>query len=277
MTRKSAIAIGLSFTALCAAGFIIGIALLVAAYRLPAHSDEARALELTIQYEHHFLDPTPEMRDSIEREIIPLRTSKWSFYKTGLVLCLTTPFLLLAIIRFRFWDIRMLRSATTPGTKLRLLLLASFAWLSLLPAILLDVDDDFAQDDLTPTIDTGRGMFAFVLPPLFLITWIVSILVGHFVVLRRAQLPANLWGWDSDRPSRSLIWTALYGFLAGFITILVLLSWWYRNGWYPPGLLTGLYVVLSTRAALVHRGEISGGPQVANVIANSAKQSSLAS
>jgi hypothetical protein len=277
VNRKSAIVIGSTFTALCAAGFVVSIALLVAAYRLPAHSDEARALELTIQYEHHFLDPTPEVRDSIEREIIPLRTSKWNFYRTGLVLCLTTPFLLLAIIRFKLWDIRMLRSATTPGTKRRLLLLASFAWLSLLPAILLDVDDDFAQDDLTPTIDTGHGMFALVLPPFFLITWIVFMLAGHFIVLRKARLPANLWGWDSDRPSRSLIWTTLYGFLAGFITILVLLSWWYRNGWYPPGLLTGLYVVLSTRAALVHRDEISGGPQNASVIASEAKQSSLIS
>src|SRR6185437_6851385 len=117
---------------------------------------------------------------------------------------------------------------------------------------------------------------ALVLPRFFLITWIVFILVGRFVVLSRVQLPANLWGWGSDRPSRSLIWTTRYGFLAGFITILVLLSWWYRNGWYPPGLLTGLYVVLSTRATLVHRGEISGGLQGANVIANSAKQSRLA-
>jgi hypothetical protein len=260
VTRKSAIVIGSTFTALCAAGLIVGIALLVAAYRLPAHSDEARARELTIQYEHHFLDSTPEVRDSIEQKIIPLRTSYWSFYRIGLVLCLTTPMLLAAIIRFKLWDIRMLRFATTPQTRLRLLLLASVAWLSLLPAILQETADEFTQDDLTWAIDTGNGMFAFVLPPFFLITWIVSMLVGRFIVLRKAKLPANLWSWDSDRPSRSLVWTVLYGFLAGIIAILVLLSWWYRNGWYLPGLLVGLYVTVSTRAALLNGGGISDQP-----------------
>lgn len=260
MTRKSAIVIGSTFTALCAAGFIVGIALLVAAYRLPAHSDEARATELTIQYEKHFLHSTPEVRASIERQIIPLRTSKWSFYNIGLLLCLTTPLLLAAIIRFKLWDIRMLRSATTPQTKLRLLLLASVAWLSLLPATLLELGDEFSQDDLTPTIDTGNGAFVFILPPFFLTSWIIFMLAGHFVVLGKARLPANLWSWDSDRPFRSQIWTALYGFLGGIIVILILLSWWRRNGWHLPGLFIGLYVIASTRAALVNRGEVSDEP-----------------
>ncbi len=251
MTRKSAIIVGSIFTVLCAVGFIVGIALLVAAHGLPAHSDEARPTELTIQYEQHYIEFNPEEKASIEREMIPLRTSKWKLYNAGLALCLTTPILLVAIIRFKLWDIRMLRTATTPRTKLRLLGLASVAWLGLLPAILLDLDDAYAQDDLTWAIDTGHGAFSFIGPTFFLTTWIALMLVGRYILLRKAHLPANLWNWDSDRPRRSLTWTVLYGFLGGVTTIWILCCWSTQGfGWGLPSLITGLYVIVSTRAAL---------------------------
>jgi hypothetical protein len=255
MTRKAGMLIGSTLTILCAIGCMVGLTLLVIAHGMPAHTDEARATELTIQYENHYLESNPENKASIEREIISIRTSKWKLYNTGIVLLLTTPVLLAAIVRFKLWDMRLWRSVTTPRTRLCLLGLASVAWLGLLPAILLDLDDDYTQDDLTPTIDTGHGIEFAVLPPFFLTTWIASMLIGRFIILRKARLPANLWTWDGDRPHRSILWTIIYGFVGCAIALWILFCWSTRSfGWGLPSLTIGLYVIASTRAALVSRG-----------------------
>ena len=254
MTRKAGILIGSTLTILCAIGCVVGFSLLVIAHRMPAHTDEARASDLTIQYETHYIESNLEEKASIERAIVSLRTSKWELYNTGIVLLLTTPILLAAIVRFKLWDMRLWRSVTTPRTTLRLLGLASAAWLGLLPAFLFELDDEYTQDDLIPTIDTGHGIEFVVLPSFFLTTWIVWMLIGHFT-LRNARLPANLWTWDGDRPHRSLLWTVVYGFVGGAIAVWILFCWSARRfGWGLPSLIVGLYVIASTRAALVNGG-----------------------
>jgi len=245
--------IGSILTGLCAIGFAAGIALLAVAYGMPAHSDEPRATRLTIQYEQNYLSATPEQKASIQREISSLRTSKWERFNAGLVLSLTALVGLIAIIRFKLWDVRMLRSATTPRTRSRLLGLASVAWLSLLPALLFELDDEYTQDDLTPTIDTGHGAFLVDGPIFFITIWMVILLVGRFV-LRNACLPANLWIWNRDRQYFSVAWTILYGVLGGIIAALILFTWSTRAvGWGLPSLTIGLYVIASTRAALLSR------------------------
>lgn len=248
MTRTARIFIGSILTALCVVGCAVGITFLVVAHGMPAHSDEARATELTIQYENNYIDSTLENRAPIEQQIVALRTSKWKLYNAGLTMFLMGSVILIAIIRFKLWDIGMLRFATTPGTRLRLLALASGAWLTLLPAIVLELEEGYTQDDLTPTIDTGHGSFLNILPPFFLITWIAALLIGRFVILRKASLPANLWCWDGDRPYHSITWTSFYGLIGSVIFILAALSTWAL-----PSLLIGLYVIASTRAALINR------------------------
>jgi hypothetical protein len=220
--------------------------------------NELRATELTIRYEAMYLNGTQEEKAAVEQEIASLRTPKWKLRNAGLTICLTAAVLLSAIRRFRLWDIRMLRHATTPQTRLGLLGLAGVAWFTLLPAFLLALEDDYAQDDLTPTIDTGHGLAYVDGPPFFAIALAVLSVLGRYVVLRSARLPSNLWIRDAGRPHRSLIWTTLYGLLAGVIVILIAGAAM-GSPWFLPSLAIGLYVVLSTRAAVLNGGR----PQLA--------------
>jgi hypothetical protein len=251
MTREAGILIGSIFTALCVVGCVAGIALLVVAHGMPAHTNEARATELTIQYERIYIEATREEKETVEQEIISLRTSKWKLYNAGLAMCLTASVLLIAILRFKLWDVRMLRYLTTPLTRLRLLGLASGAWLALFPAFLLQLENDYTQDDLTPAMDTGLGSFLIFVPKFFLITWIAMVLVGRFIVLRKALLPANLWHWNRNRQRLSFTWTVLYSLLGSILVILIALSA-QAFPWALPSLIVGLYVVASSRAALLN-------------------------
>jgi hypothetical protein len=134
---------------------------------------------------------------------------------------------------------------------LRLLGLASGAWLALFPAFLLQLENDYTQDDLTPAMDTGLGSFLIFVPKFFLITWIAMVLVGRFIVLRKALLPANLWHWNRNRQRLSFTWTVLYSLLGSILVILIALSA-QAFPWALPSLIVGLYVVASSRAALLN-------------------------
>jgi hypothetical protein len=249
---------GTMLVALCLVATGVGVALLVMAHGMPSHTDERRAAELTELYEQNYTRLPPEQREPVKREIISSRTSKWSLYDAGLSMCLVSLCLLFAIVCFKLWDVRNLRTATTPQTRLGLLGLASGAWWALLPALQLEEYNEYAQDDLTPTIDTGHGLLLIIGPPLFSLIWIAMLAIGHFFVLRSVLLPANLWCWDSARPYRSLILSALYGLLGGVIVILI--GWSaIAFSWALPSLIVGLYVVLSTRAALLNGGRSNDG------------------
>lgn len=258
MTRKAGLIVGSILIALCVIGCAIGSTFLVWAHEMPAHTDEAHAADLTIQYEKIYINGSPEAKMSIEEQLVSLRTSKWKIHYAGLVMCLAGSTLLITVFRFKLWDIRKLRSATTPRSKFGLLTLASGAWLALAPTLILELEDEYVRDDLTPTIDTGRGVEVLLIPH-FVLTGIMLILVGRFIVLRNAALPANLWCWDGDRRNRSIALTIFYGLLCGAIVVLIAIS---IAGlpWALPSLSVGLYVIASTRAAL-----ICGGRKLADV------------
>jgi hypothetical protein len=132
MKRSS---LGIILGALCLVAAIAGIACLIVAHGMPAHVDERRAGQLTGLYEHDYSSKTDEQRKPIEQEMASLRTSKWKLYHAGLVLSLVSTVLLYAWYRFKLWDLRNLKHAETPCTRLSLLALASGAWLTLVPAI----------------------------------------------------------------------------------------------------------------------------------------------
>jgi hypothetical protein len=251
MTRKAGLMFGTMLVALCLATTGVGIALLVLANGMPSHTDERRAAELTELYEQNYVRVTPEQGEPAKQEIVALRTSKWKLHNGGLGMCLVSLCLLFASFRFKFWDMRNLRSATTPQTRLGLLGLASAAWWAVLPALQLEEYKEYAQDDLTPNIDTGHGSLWIVGPGLFLLIWIAMLAFGRFFVLRKVLLPANLWCWDNARPYRSLVLSALYGLLGAVLVVLIV--WAASNfSWALPSLMVGLYVILSSRAALTN-------------------------
>jgi len=218
-----------------------------------AHTNPSHATELTIQYQDLYTKGTQDQKDAIEKQIVSLRTPKWKLYKAGLAMSLVAVILLIAMLRFKLWDVRMLRHSTTPRTRSVLLSLAGVAWFALLPAFLLDLDDEYARDDLTPTFDMGHGSAFVTAPPFFVITLIALTLFGRYAVLRNARLPANLWIWDKKRPRRSLVWTIIYG-LIGFMLLLLIAGAASGPAWFLPSLMLGLYVIASTRAALLNGG-----------------------
>lgn len=75
--------------------------------------------------------------------------------------------------------------------------------------------------------------------------------VGWLTVLRRAKLPASLWLWNPQRRWRSAAWTCVYGALALLLSAGLVLA--VIGGPFPviPLLMTGIYLVLSARAATV--------------------------
>jgi hypothetical protein len=230
---------------------VAGATLLLIADKMPAHMDEHHAIELMDQYLDHHPEMAPAEREAIRQDIIHLRTSKWRLYNAGLGITLVVPILLCAVARFGLWDIRRLRDISTPESRSRLLAIAGIAWIALLPALLLDIEYDYAQDDITPTIDTGHGVFLLVGPPFFAIILAVITTIGRYILLRNARLPANLWIWDKQRPRRNLIWTTFYGFLGCLLFAMIVKAIW-DSPWFLPSLIVGLYVIASTRAAVLN-------------------------
>lgn len=131
-------------------------------------------------------------------------------------------------------------------------MLATIALLALVPALIMDANTGYLRDDLTPTIDTGHGLMVVWAPPIFLTLSVIMMLVGRFVILQHSSFPANLWCWDRVQRHRSLILTVCFGLLA--LLLVILLAWSALNFVTAvPSLMIGIYVVLSSRAALLMR------------------------
>ncbi len=153
-------------------------------------------------------------------------------------------------MRFRLWNIHKMREVTTPKTRFGLLALASVAWLALIPAIFLQIQMEYRKDDLRPMTDTGHGMFLIGGIPFFIFTCVAIVLFGRFVLLRHSTLPVNIWIWRTD--AWNLVWTVICAVLVAFLGIAAV--WSAANfPWSIPSVLTGIYIALSTRAALLSR------------------------
>jgi hypothetical protein len=249
--------IGTAVVVLCVVAFSIGIALLAKAYTLSPHVDEPKAQELTDRYQREHFDMSLPEREQRASEIINLRTAKWLLYNIGVCLCLAAATFGIAIVRFRLWDMGNLKAATTPRTRSRLIALASAAWLALIPAFVLGLHDDYAQDDLMPLNGYGpgaeSGLFLMTQAPLIIVIWMVATLICRFLVLGKVNLPVSLWCVDRGGGNyRSVILRGLYGVAIGLLFALVALCTLYFKWAIPSGLI-GIYVMLSSRAGVLSR------------------------
>jgi len=243
--------IGGIFTIACLILAFLGAGLVITSKGMPAHTDEVRATELTDLYQSKYITRSLEEREAAEQDIAALRTSKWQRYNTGLSLCVIASVMLVAILRFRLWNVLNLKDATTPLTRVKFLTLASVAWLALLPAALLELEAEYTQDDLTPTFDSGHGSFVIFGTPFILIGWLLILMIGHFILLRNTQLPTNLWHWDPSRPRHRWL-LGIFGLLTALLLIAAI--WSAKNmPWTFPSLAVAIYLALSTRAALSKR------------------------
>jgi hypothetical protein len=221
---------------------------------MPAHVDERTAERLTESYESRYFDASPEERVKREEEIAGLRTGKWKLRNMGVCICLVSLTLAVAIARFRLWDIRNLKTATTPKSALRLIGLASIAWLALIPASLIQLNDEYAQDDLRPHNDVGHGSFLVLGVPAIVITWALAAMICSFVIHRHGNLPANLWCGDRSRPYLNVGITIFFGVLTALLVVAI--EWSVGSFvWAVPSAMVGVYLALSSRAALLNRTE----------------------
>jgi hypothetical protein len=256
MSRRLGKMIGIAVLVLCAVALVVGVALLGKAYTMPAHVDERKAQQLTDSYAQRHFDMSPQERVQREGEIVNLRTAKWPLYNIGVSICLAAATFAVAIVRFRLWDMRNLKIATTPRTRLRLIGLASIAWLALIPAAFVEINDEFFQDDLFPHNGYGvggtSGLFLVTGVPLIVVIWTLATLICRFLVLRNVNLPATLWQAGYSRSSRNVALTVFYGAMIGLLAASVAWSAVYYIWAIPSGLI-GIYVMLSSRAGLLSR------------------------
>jgi hypothetical protein len=217
MSRRLGKIVGAAVVVLCVVAFGVGIALLGKAYSMSAHVDEPRAQELTERYDWGHFQMSPQEREQREREIAGLRTPKWSLYNIGVCICLAAVIFAVAIVRLRLWNMLNLRAATTPRTRWRLIALGSA--LALIPAIFIEIHDEYAQDDLTPQNGPGTGgaMFLLVGIPTIIVVWLLATLICRFVVLRNVNLPAALWYVDHTKTYRNVGLKVFYGAMIGLI------------------------------------------------------------
>jgi hypothetical protein len=253
MSPRSGKMVGTAIVLLCVVAFSVGIALLWTASTMPAHVDETRAQELTDIYDWGHFNISPQEREERENEIVSLRTAKWPLYNIGLCICLVAATLAVPIVRFRLWDMRNLKIATTPQTRWRLITLASAAWLALIPATFMELHDEYAQDDLMPHSGAPAvGIFWATGVPAIVVIWAFATLVCRFVVLRNANLPAALWCADYRRSYRRVSLNGFYGTMIGLLVVFVAGSAVYYI-WAVPSGMVGIYVMLSSRAGLLSR------------------------
>src|ERR1700738_807175 len=92
------------------------------------------------------------------------------------------------------------------------------------PSIFLDLHDEYGQDDLMPHSDVAPGIFWVSVVPTITVIWILATLICRFVILRKAKLPARLWGVDHKRTYRSVGLTSLYGVMIGLLAVFTVLS-----------------------------------------------------
>jgi hypothetical protein len=183
------------------------------------------------------------------RRFAALETPKWRLQDLGRGLLAFAACGLAVALRLRLWDIRNLRHARTPRSALAFLLLGSLIWLAMVPVQAFKLREDVARWHVSPWSDVPVPVvFAAVF---YSLTLPVLVGVGWLAVLRRAKLPANLWLWDPSRWWRSAAWTGVCGVLALLLSADLVLA--VIGGPFPavPFLVTGIYLVLSARAAVV--------------------------
>ena len=147
MSKTTGLTVGFSLVALCIVALVLGSYLLVKSSRMQPHTDEARAVELSLLYESLYIGGSEQL-EPIRQKIVALRTSKYELYDAGLALCLFFSTLLCAIFYFSLWDFRNLGAIRTPRTRRRLLLLATIALLALVPALIMEENTEWLREDL---------------------------------------------------------------------------------------------------------------------------------
>ncbi|HEX2726437.1 MAG TPA: hypothetical protein VHN20_11505, partial [Beijerinckiaceae bacterium] len=153
-----------------------------------------------------------------------------------------------AILAFRPWKEGAFAKLAAPSRR-ALMLLAAITYVSFVPTLGAALSDDVDRGELPWWGDSiGLPLFSFAF--VILVTLPMLLAVVWFGI-RRAQLPASLWGFDRARPIASLAATLILGGLALGIAYTIAREVIVGSPYAIPPLLCSAYVVLCVRAALL--------------------------
>lgn len=228
--------------------FVLGAALCAYGGQLPAYTDVAAMERLRLAPE--VTDTGCVVGDRWHENVNALRTARNPLLNGGGALMLTAATVLLLL------GAAASRGATTLGEIGTPRSLATFFGAGILSTVwfLFALAYSFV-------IDFHRGAFPWcadsIAIPIFGLeiagAFLLPVLVMAGLVVSRffGSLPERLGIWDADRPVRSWIWTILTGLAVSGLALIIAASFLSAEFLVIPSCLVGLYLVLSTRAAVL--------------------------
>lgn len=254
MTTGSAVIEPRGFGAIQASlalGLMIGAGLVLWSALLPEYRDPAQASELlTTQDWQRAVDREAFNQDWFRR-MAELRTAKWSLQDLGTGLLVLTACFLVITMRYRLATIRDFLSLRSPGSTSGFLIPGTIAWLGMTLSFAYMTIRDVSRHFAPPWADSLSIPLAALPVPFLLLP--VPLVVGWLLV-RRAPLPVGLWIWDGKRPSRAMIWTALFALTAAILLAALGMAVIAGDIFAIPLTILALYLTLAARAAVIARG-----------------------
>lgn len=227
---------------------LTGTATLDRAAKMPAVTDEG--LFGVLRNWHH--SSPMEQKDFLatwHAEMDSIQTGKWELHDAGRGLLVGS--LTIATLIFCIYAVRRqtLLRLTSPGRPRTILLAGNFVLLAWWVSYCQLLTEELNRGLLPPSADT-IGIPAFTALLVLLLTAPFLNVAGYFMI-RKRSLPVRLWAWNKQAPIRS--WTATLLFGLAMLLLLAAYSSEILQGAYlaATGFLTGTYVLLSARAALV--------------------------
>lgn len=230
------------------AAFVVGAALLAWGTQLAPYTDVAAADRLKIVLQA--TDTGCDVGDHWYDDVDALRTARNPLMDGGSALMLIAASLMILVLAAVWRGATRLTEVGTPRYRATFFFAGSLATLwfhaGLAYSFVIDLDRDAfpvcADSIIIPIYGLAIGC-AVLLPILLVVGLAISLLFG--------RLPVSLAIWDRGRPIRTWIWTVLAALACIGLVLLIFFSFLTAQFLIIPSCLVGVYLVLSTRAAVL--------------------------
>lgn len=238
---------------LCLALLIGGSELLYQSTAMPEWTDENKAMSVMTW------DPPQQMSgpgfDAYYRrwadELKAVRTEKWPYHDAGAAFVAFAVSLAAALFLLRINTDTDIKRLLTPKHRWAVWAIGALAWLGYMASAILALLEGFDRSEFP---NWGDSLIVPVtgIVVITVVGWILYSLVAWFV-LRRAELPVNLWIWRKDLPVHNSIATG-----AAAVSILIALelmreTYLYGHWLAVPALFLWVYTALAFRAAFISK------------------------
>lgn len=235
-----------SLQSVLASGAALGFLLFAYSLFLPEYTDPERASALRTADWTAAADLDAFTQDWF-RQMDEVRTAKWDIQDLGVGLFSLSLSLLLSARVFCVEASTQLRNINTPRTMRGFLIPGAVAWLGTTISYVYMLFRDFNRGYYPTWADSPSIPLAAAPAPLLLLP--IPLVIG-WLILRKAQLPLNIWIWNPGRPERCWLWMLIFGAVCLLLTLLLVGAVLDGDFILVPITLIGLYLCLSARAAI---------------------------